>query len=256
MPPIYLMAALTLVASAVLLSGPVYVMAGRDRRYLWLLLPGLPLSALVNLAVKRPLIVSVGGAAGIPPGLGLATPVWFLVFVVLVAPLTEEAAKALPLLLPPARRLAGSRAGALWAGGMLGISFGLGEAAFIAYSVAGAPQFAGYPWYAFTGYFSERLAVCFAHGVLTAVLVTGLWRGWWRAPAGYLAAVALHAFLNMGAVLAQLGVISAAAAGLALAVPLVVLAAVFGWLRRAVLRQPGGPQAGEVIYFRRDEDGT
>ncbi len=251
MPPITLMAAITLVASAVLWGGLIYALAGGDKRYLWLLLPGLPLSALVNLAIKRPLIVWGGQLAEVPPHLGLATPLWFIVFIALVPPLTEEAIKILPLLLPPVRRLVDSRAGALWAGSMLGVSFGLGEAVFIAYGVAGASQYAGYPWYAFTGYFSERLTVCFAHGVMTATVVTGLQRGRWHGLAGYLAAAGLHTLLNLGAVLAQLGVISPTAAGLGLVVPLIALALVFSWLHRAVLRDAEG-QADEVIYFRRD----
>jgi len=57
-----------------------------------------------------------------------------------------------------------------------GVSFGLGEALFVAYAVAQNPAYAYLPWYAYTGYFSERLMACFAHGVLTAVLVIGMQR--------------------------------------------------------------------------------
>ena len=52
--PIYIMAAVTLLLSAALWGGLLYVISGRNKKLLWLLLPGLPLSAFANLAVKRP----------------------------------------------------------------------------------------------------------------------------------------------------------------------------------------------------------
>ena len=91
MPPIYIMAAITVVVAAAFWGGLIYALTGRDKGYLWLLPTGLPLSALVNQFIKRPLIVAVGGAAGIPPGLGLTTPLWFILFLWMVPPVTEEA---------------------------------------------------------------------------------------------------------------------------------------------------------------------
>ncbi len=249
------MAGITLVTSAALWGGLVYRFSGRDRRYLWLLLPGLPLSALVNQVVKRPLIVAVGEGAGVPAGLGLETPLWFLLFLWLVPPVTEEAIKLAPLLVPWARRGLTGRSGALWTGMALGIGFGLGEAAWIAYGIARSPAYAGYPWYAFTGYLSERLIVCFCHGVMTAVAVEGLRAGRWRAFGGYLAAVGLHALLNAGAMLGQLGVISMTWASLSLLAPVMLLAFLFERLRRrAALEGESGADTGEVVYFRRDPD--
>lgn len=249
------LAVITLIASAGLWGGLIYACSGRDRRYLWWLLPGLPLSAFVNLLVKKPLIVLVGEAASIPPGLGLATPVWFIIFLWLVPPVTEEAVKVAPLLWPSARRTIKSRTAALWTGAALGVSFGLGEAVWIAYGIAQSPQYAGYPWYAFTGYLGERLVVCFCHGVMTALVVTGLQQGQGRAWVGYLAAVGLHALLNTGAVLAQLGVISTAVAGLILMPPVLIMFVIFESSRR---RAAGDPEsqaaAAEVIYFRREPD--
>jgi len=255
MPPIYVMAVITLAVSAAMWGGLTYTFSGRDKRYLWLLLPGLPLSAVVNLLVKRPLIVWVGEAANVAPGEGLATPLWFIIFMWLVPPVTEEAIKLAPLLLPWARQRLHSRTGALWTGTALGIGFGLGEAMFLAYGVAQSAHYAAYPWYAFTGYFGERLIVCFCHGVMTAVAVAGLQQGRWRALAGYLAAIGLHALLNIGAVLAQLGVISVAVASLSLLAPVVVLVLIFEHLRRrALFAQDGTEEAAEVIYFRRHPD--
>jgi uncharacterized membrane protein YhfC len=253
MPGIYVMAVITLLVSAGLWGGLLYVLSGRTRCYLWLLLPGLPLSALVNLGVKRPLAVMVGQMAGIAPKLGLKTPWWFILFLFLLAPVFEEAVKLTPLLLPQIRRLLVSPAAALWGGMALGIGFGLGEAAYLSYGIAQSPEYASLPWYLFTGYFGERLLVCFVHGVMTAVVVTGLQHGKGRGVIGYLAAVGLHALANLGAVLFQLGLIPAWGAQLTLLVPVLLLVAIFERLRRDIARESSRLDlADEVVYFRRE----
>ena len=207
-PGIYVMAIVTLVASVALWGGLVHRLAGRQGRYLWLLLPGLPLSAIANLGIKGPLARLVAGAAGITPTSDQRLPVWFLAFLFLLAPLFEEALKALPLVVPGIRAMARHRSAAFWSGIALGVSFGLGEAAYIAYGVAQSPQYARYPWYAFTGFFLERTLTCLAHGVFTAVMVMGLQRERSRAWIGYLLAVGLHALLNVGAALLQFRILA------------------------------------------------
>lgn len=252
MPGIYPMAVLTILGSALLWGGLLYALSGRQRRYLWLLLPGLPLSALVNLLVKAPLAVGVGRLAGIPPHVGLATPMWFIAFAFMLAPVFEEAIKIAPLLLPWVWAFLGNPVDALWGGTALGIGFGLGEAAYLAWGVAQSPQYAGIPWYAFTGYAGERTAVCFVHGAITAVVVSGVQQGGWHALLGYLGGVALHALLNVGALLFQLGQISAEVTQLTLLAAIVLSAALWEWRRRQALRGPGAPdRSEEVVYFRR-----
>ncbi len=253
MPPIYIMAVITLAASTAMWGGLIYALSGRAKRYLWLLLPGLPLSAFVNLLIKKPLIVWVGETANIVPNLGLATPLWFIILLWLVPPITEEAIKLTPLLLPWARQRLYSRAGALWTGTALGVGFGLGEAMFLAYGIAQSAQYTAYPWYAFTGYLGERLIVCFCHGIMTAVVVTGLQQGKWRALTGCLAAMGLHALINVGAVLAQLDVISPTVASVSLMASLVILVIIFERLRRrAAHEQNSQEETAEVVYFRRN----
>jgi len=68
----------------------------------------------------------------VAPSQGLATPLWFILLLWLVPPITEEAIRLDPLLLPWARQRLHSGAGALWTGTALGVGFGLGEAMFIA----------------------------------------------------------------------------------------------------------------------------
>jgi uncharacterized membrane protein YhfC len=253
--PIYLMAAITIALSAAAWGGLLYVLSGRNRKLLWLLLPGLPLSAVANLAVKRPLVLWLGDAGNVEPGLGLATPLWFIAALSLVSPVVEEAIKLLPLLLPAVRRQVDRRASALWVGMALGISFGLGEAGYLAYNVAQAPEYVGYPWYAFTGFLGERLAVTLVHGLLTMLVVVGIWRGGWRILGGYLAAVLLHLLTNLGAILYQIEVIPAPAAGLSLLAALILLAIIFEHFRRQTAREgEDEDRAQEVVYFQRKRD--
>jgi uncharacterized membrane protein YhfC len=251
MPQIYIMAVITLLVSIFLWGGLIYLLTGHEKRYFWLLVLGLPLSAIANLILKRSAIIMVGQAFHVQPGLGLASPAWFLAFMVLVTPLVEEPIKLLPLLLGPVRKMVTSSTSALWVGFTLGISFGLGEAAFIAYGVAQNDTYASLPWYAFTGFLNERIMACFAHGVFTAVLVTGMQRGGRFLLYGLLAAISLHLFLNAPAVMYQFKWISNALYGILVLIPLVVLAVIFERLRRAA-RQPKDDQsANEVVYWQR-----
>ena len=251
MPQIYIMAVITVLAALALWGGLIYLFTGHQKRYFWLLLLGLPLSAIANLILKRQAIVLVGQTFDVPPGLGLASPAWFLAFMVLITPLVEEPIKVLPLLLKPAWKMITSRTSALWVGFALGISFGLGEAAFIAYGVSQNSTYASLPWYAFTGFLNERIMACFTHGVFTAVLLTGMQRGGRSLLYGLLAALGLHLLLNAPAVMYQFQWISNELYGIMILIPLVVLAVIFERMRRAA-RQPKDDQSGnEIVYWQR-----
>lgn len=250
MPQIYIMAVITLAICLALWGGLVYLFTGHQKRYFWLLLLGLPLSAIANFLLKPQAIIVVGRAAHVQPGLGLAAPVWFLAFQVLITPLVEEPIKVLPLLLRPAWKMVTSRSSALWVGFVLGVSFGLGEAAVIAYGVAQNGAYDSLPWYAFTGFFNERLVTCFAHGVMTAVLAIGMQRGGRHILYGFLAALGLHLFLNTPTVMYQIQWISLELYNIGLMIVLIVLAVIFERLRRAV-REPKDDQSGkEVLYWQ------
>ena len=66
-PQIYIMAAITLVAALVLWGGLLYLFTGHQKRYFWLLVLGLPLSAIANLMLKRPAIILVGQIFHVQP---------------------------------------------------------------------------------------------------------------------------------------------------------------------------------------------
>jgi uncharacterized membrane protein YhfC len=247
------MAALT-VAGSLLIWGVTLWAYTKTWRYLALIPFGLPLSAAVNLLVKRPIGEGVGQLAGIEPDMGLETPVWFLFFLFMLAPVFEELVKVAPLLIPWVRRHVTDPGSGFWTGMALGMGFGIGEALYLAWSISASGSFADVPWYQFTGFFGERLIVVFAHGVMTAVFVKLAAQG--RFFRGYLYAVGLHAFLNVGAILFQLGLANEWIASGYLLVSVVVLAFVF---EKARPKAPppdlesgsADDSRGEVVYFHR-----
>ncbi len=253
-PQIYIMALLTLALSLGLWGGLIYLFTGRQKCYFWLLVLGLPLSTIANLVFKAQLAEWVGRAAQIEPYLGLAAPAWFVAYKMMLAPLVEETIKAAPLLLRPVRKMVTSRSSALWVGFVLGVSFGLGEAAFLAYGIAQAGVYNNLPWYAFTGYLNERLLACFAHGVLTAVLVTGIQRGGWSTLYGFGASISLHLLLNAPSFLYALKWIPFELYNFALVVPFIVLAMIFERTRRAAREAIDDPGSREVVYWQRLEE--
>ena len=227
----------------------------RGRRYLWLLAVGVLSSSVVNLVVKGPLGLLATELAGAGRQLTTTSPLWLLLFALLIAPVAEEAIKIAPLVSGRVRRLVVDRVDALWVGITLGMSFGLGEIVWVAVTIAGSGEYATVPWYGFGGFATERLVVTFGHGVMTAVAVMGWWRG--RALRGYLGAVALHLLANIGAFLSFIGAWSAELASTWTVATLVVLAAVFERMRRGAGRPrvellAAGPPTSEPDLARGD----
>ena len=221
-----------------------------DRRYYWMLLVGLPSSFIVNRWVKAPFITGLAAWAGIPLKLSLEMPLWFIASILLNAPIFEEAIKLLPIALPTSRKLSKNAPGSLWTGLALGMSFGLGEAAFIAYSVAQSPDYDALPWYVFTGYAVERLVVTFGHGFLTAIAAYGVYKGGRNTLFGYLSAVGLHTLINLGPIMLALKLISASVAS---AGSYIVILAAFALFQSyaSTSKKASGQETGEVVYFER-----
>lgn len=242
------MAIITIVASALLWGAFLYAYSGRTWRFVRLMVWGLPLSAVVNLFVKSPVGQGVGTLAGIDPGLGLDTPVWFLVFLFLLSPVFEELIKVVPALVPSVRRHATTPDDALWMGVALGIGFGIGEAAYLGWQIALSGAYEQYAWFMFTGFLGERLVVVLLHGFMTALLMWFAARG--RPVIGYLAAVGTHALLNSGAMLFQLGLVAEGVAGLSLLVVLVVAVIVFERIRP---RYRQDQAESDVVYYSADD---
>lgn len=223
---------------------------GTERNVLAAFVISLPLSALVNEYVKAPLIGALQSIAW--PGRVGPAPWEFLLPVLWVAPLTEEAVKLLPLVIPDLRGSLDRPSSPLKYGMAAGAGFGIGEAWYLALGIARSQVYANLPFYYFTAYISERLVVCFAHGVMTSVTMTGIARGGAAAAGGYLSAAALHAMLNVGALLYQARLAGPYAPNVAMFASLIVLAVVFERLRTAT--SPRESAGSTVFWERRDED--
>ena len=198
---------------------------------LWLLALPLPLSAAVNLLVKRLIYVALAGAAGMNV-IGPTSPFWFLIAVLLLPPVTEEGIKLVTLFLPFVRRRIRDGESAVLVGAAVGLGFGLGEALYVGYAVGLRVELASLPWYAFFPFLGERLAAIFIHGALTSIVAVGL-----------------HAAANIGPILAQFGIIGGDIASLFLFPFVLLIAGIFERQRRAVRPAAGGRV--DEIYVRR-----
>lgn len=244
------MAVLTVLGTAILCITLLNYLTGSNRRFYWLVLAGFPLSLVVNRWIKIPLLSLLATQAGIPLKLGLDMPWWFIALILFNAPVFEEAIKALPIALPGLRTFLKDPSRSLWAGLALGMGFGLGEAAYLAYGIAQTPQFAGLPWYLFTGFAMERLIVTFGHGFLTSIAVFGIHYGGRQAVLAYLAAVGLHALINLGPILFALELVPEAASAIGTYLAILAAFAIFQRNLRTIRKRNGeGPQ--EVVYFER-----
>lgn len=250
MPGIYVMAGLTIVVTGLLCIATLNSWMQSDHRLVWLILAGLPLSFIVNRFIKTPIIVSIASWAGVPLQLRPDVPIWFIGLIWLNAPVFEEAIKMLPAALLPRRRFLGEAPQALSSGLALGMGFGLGEAAFLAYGIAQSPAYNQLPWYMFSGFASERLIVTFAHGLMTSIAVLGLHSGKRNALLGYVTAVGLHALINLGPILLALKLIPSSMASVESYLAILVAFIVFQNARRRIATISAVAQK-EDIYFER-----
>jgi hypothetical protein len=248
MPGIYAMAGLTVVVTGLLCIATLNSWMKSDHRSVWLVLAGLPLSFIVNRFIKSPIIVSIAAWTGIPLKLSPGVLLWFIGLIWLNAPIFEEAIKILPVVLLPRRKFLGEASQALSTGLALGMGFGLGEAAYLAYGIAQSPTYNQLPWYMFTGFASERLIVTFAHGLMTSVAILGLHFGKGNALLGYMTAVGLHALINLGPILLALKLIPSAIASMESYLAILVAFIVLQHNRRRIAAMSGAVQK-EVIYF-------
>jgi PrsW family intramembrane metalloprotease len=127
-----------------------------DRRALAVaVLVAMPLQPFVFYLVRMPLHNALVAALG-PGG-------WIGVMSTFYAPLTEEPAKWLVLLVPLVRRTMQPATAVAFAIAT-GLGFGVGEIWFLAERLSHVPQIAALPFWAFGGFFMERFIVTFLHG--------------------------------------------------------------------------------------------
>ncbi len=245
---IYIAALIATATSALLWGGLVYWLSKRKWMYLALMLITLPFSAIVNLWIKKPVCEFLLSSLDISE-LSMTSPVWFLVFVLFLSPVTEEAVKLSPLLAKQVRRMI-DRSSDLWTGMGLGMGFGIGEIWYLAWGFSMVPGLAGYPFYYFGGFIWERVTVVFIHGVMTAVAVTAFTKRGKGLLTGYIGAVFLHAFTNIGAMLYQTRLWDETLASLYLFLPAVVAILIFEHLRKKGLTYQ---KHAETVLFSRSD---
>jgi len=149
MTGIYLAALLTTVAAAAIFGTVIHKLRlPANERMLWLAaVLALPLQPLAFYFVRAPLdhwlVTHLGSAS--------ATYRWLVTF---YAPLTEEAAKLVPLLVPAVRRDIRPENFIRYALA-IGVGFAIGEMWFVAGRIAGMSEFSGLPFYQFGRYVGE-----------------------------------------------------------------------------------------------------
>lgn len=150
----------------------------------WLLLAAvlvcLPLQPLAFYFVRLPLDHWLAGQL-------TRTSTAYQWLVTLYAPLTEEPAKLLVLLMPAILRDMRSENVVRYALA-IGLGFALGEMWFIAERVSHQSALAKLPFYQFGGYVSERLMTCVFHSAFVAITLSRLRRGWLVGLGGAMAA--------------------------------------------------------------------
>lgn len=183
MHSIYLTALLTTGIAAAIFGPLIHKLKmPANKRLLWLAAGvALPMQPLVFYLVRIPLDDWLVAQLG-------STSTIYQWLISLYAPLTEEPAKLLPLLIPAIRHDIRATNFVRYALA-IGVGFAIGEMWLVADHVARAPEFAGMPFYIFNGYVGERLVTCLLHSAFVCV---ALWRLRSRFLLGVAGAMALH----------------------------------------------------------------
>lgn len=244
---IYIAAIITTIISVLVWGFLLYWLSKKLGNFILVLIM-LPFSAIANLLVKKPIYDFALASFGFSPKLSIATPWWFLLFVLFLSPLSEEAIKLSPLAAKHLRRMI-DQSSALWMGTALGIGFGIGEIWYLAWRLSMVPEYAAYPFYYFTGFIGERMAVVFLHGIMTAIAVTSILKGGKGFLTGYAGAVLFHAFTNIGALLYQIQFLDSTVASLYLFLPLVAGFFIFEQLHKKAARSQ---KPAETVFLSRD----
>jgi hypothetical protein len=183
------------ITTAVALTGvAILLRASKDWRPLALaLLIALPLQPLVFYLVRLPVdgyLRTTYGIAG-----------WVAVASLFYASFTEEPAKWLTMTVPQVRRAV--IAEPIRCALVVGAGFGLGEIGFLAQALVASPGYPDLPFWMFSGFILERLAVCFFHGafLVPPFVAYACGGSFWL---GGLIGMALHFFLNFPIYLAQI----------------------------------------------------
>jgi hypothetical protein len=212
----------------------LFMRAGDWRPLALAFLIALPLQPLVLHLVRLPIDGFLRTTYGIVG--------WATIASLFYASLTEEPAKWLGMAVPAVRR--GVQSAPVGCALAAGAGFGLGEIGFLAHALVSSPGFPDVPFWMFSGFMLERLAVCFLHGAFLVPPFVAYARGrsFWL---GGLIGMALHFLLNFPIFLAQLDLFGWGPTGWAIALVLWMVGFVLGcilmvrWLSRATAATSG-----------------
>jgi RsiW-degrading membrane proteinase PrsW (M82 family) len=190
------------ITTAITLAGVAFLLRGsHDWRPLGIaFLIALPLQPLAIYLVRLPLdgfLRTTWGIAG-----------WVTIASLFYAALTEEPAKWLTMAAPPVRRAVTVEP--VRCALVAGAGFGLGEIGFLAQALVASPGYPDLPFWMFSGFILERLAVCFMHGAFLVPPFIAFARGG-SFILGGLIGMTLHFFLNFPIYLHRHGVVGRAA---------------------------------------------
>ncbi len=158
-----------------------------DRRLLWIAFAiAIPLQPLVFYLIRIPLDYAIQWQFGSSSTTYAFLKTWF-------APVTEELAKLIPLLVPAIFRDV-SKSNFVRYALAIGFGFAIGEMWFVAERISREPAIGNLPFYQFGGYIGERLMTCIFHSAFVAVGLSQL-RGRWIVGIG--GAFLLHWFTNL-----------------------------------------------------------
>lgn len=164
-----------------------------------------PLSAVINLSIKKQIGLTMCSLFNLD-GSPKFWPIWFLAIANLIAPLTEEAIKLLPVIFSEIRKSLQEKRQAFVYGMLLGTGFGIGEVWYLAYALTiSKPELVSGPFLNLIGFFSERIAAVIIHGLLTTIVLLGFNRNFLKS---YFIAVGFHYLVNIGPALYQKGLVS------------------------------------------------
>jgi hypothetical protein len=242
MQGIYLTALLTTGIAAAIFGPLIHKLKmPANERLIWLAaLVALPLQPLAFYLVRAPLDHWVAAQLGSTS----LTYQWVTSF---YAPLTEEPAKLVPLLIPAIRRDI-SPANFVRYALAIGVGFGIGEMWFIAERITHLPAFNGMPFYMFTGFLGERLLVCLLHSAFVCVV---LWQLRRRFALGFAAAMTLHWLGNFPILLLAWNVGGLGKIFWTVAVQLWLMGYVFGALALLSYFTFGQMKPGLMLFGRR-----
>lgn len=199
MPAIYIAAIIATIMSFIFWGGLIYYyFLEKIDKYILLLPITVIFCPLINLFIKTPLVKILKEIFHVQGPTTLNSPILYLAIFLLIPGVTEEIIKAIPaFFMKPFSMDSNTLFRIAY---ILGFGFGIGEIWYIAYGVTKDTSLAGYPFYYFMGFMSERFLAVMLHIGLTVIALTGLGKRINKPTiSSIILAILLHTLIDIGA---------------------------------------------------------